>query len=86
MQALYEVILEDERALEYAFKYEVLAQQAEASDDQAALIEFSARCVMSTAAAQREPSSSWPSGCPRGRFYASKGGTTSATEPQKPCP
>jgi DNA-binding transcriptional MocR family regulator len=39
MQALYEAISDDERALEYAFKYEVLAQQAEASDDQA-LIEF----------------------------------------------
>jgi rubrerythrin len=39
MQALYEAILEDERLLEDAFKYEVLARQAEASDDQA-LIEF----------------------------------------------
>jgi hypothetical protein len=39
MQALYEAILEDERLLEDAFKYEVLALQAEASDDQA-LIEF----------------------------------------------
>jgi hypothetical protein len=39
MQALYEAILEDERLLEDAFKYEILARQAEASDDQA-LIEF----------------------------------------------
>jgi hypothetical protein len=39
MQALYNAILEDERVLEGAFKYEVLARQAEASDDQA-LIEF----------------------------------------------
>jgi hypothetical protein len=39
MQALYEAILEDERLLEDAFKYEVLARRAEASDDQA-LIEF----------------------------------------------
>jgi lipopolysaccharide export system protein LptC len=39
MQPLYDSILEDERALEDAFKYEVLARQAEMSDDQA-LIEF----------------------------------------------
>ncbi len=40
MQALYDSILEDERVLEDAsFKYEVLARQAEESDDQA-LIEF----------------------------------------------
>ena len=39
MQALYEAILEDERVLDDAFKYEILARQAEASDDQA-LIEF----------------------------------------------
>jgi len=37
MQALYEAILEDERLLEDAFKYEVLARRA--SDDQA-LIEL----------------------------------------------
>jgi hypothetical protein len=35
MRALYEAILEDERLLEDAFKYEVLDRQAEASDDQA---------------------------------------------------
>jgi hypothetical protein len=35
MQGLYEAILEDERVLEDAFKYEVLTRQAEASDDQA---------------------------------------------------
>ncbi len=35
MQALYDAIMEDERVLEDAFKYEVLARQAEASDDQA---------------------------------------------------
>jgi hypothetical protein len=34
MQALYEAILEDEAVLEEAFKYEVLARQAEASGDQ----------------------------------------------------
>jgi hypothetical protein len=34
MQTLYEAILEDERLLEEAFEYEVLARQAEASDDQ----------------------------------------------------
>ena len=39
MQALYDSILEDERVLEDAFKHEVRARQAEASDDQA-LIEF----------------------------------------------
>jgi len=39
MQALYEAILEDERILEDAFKYEILTRQAEASDDQA-LIDF----------------------------------------------
>ena len=33
-QALYEAILEDEGVLEDAFKYEVLARQAEASGDQ----------------------------------------------------
>ena len=32
-QALYEAILEDEAALEDAFKYEVLVRQAEASGD-----------------------------------------------------
>jgi hypothetical protein len=85
MQALYETILEDERVLEDAFKYEVLARQAEASDDQA-LIEFSARCVMRTAAAPREPSRSWLSGCPRTRFYASKEERQDATEGQEPCP
>jgi hypothetical protein len=35
MRTLYDAILEDERVLEGAFKYEVLARQAEASDDQA---------------------------------------------------
>ena len=30
MQALYETILEDERVLEYAFKYEVLARESRA--------------------------------------------------------
>jgi hypothetical protein len=35
MQALYEAILVDERLLEDALKYEVLARQAEVSDDQA---------------------------------------------------
>jgi ferritin-like metal-binding protein YciE len=35
MQALYEAILEDERILEEAFTCEVLARQAEASDNQA---------------------------------------------------
>ena len=39
MQAVYEAILEDERVLDDAFRYEVLTRQAEASDDQA-LIEF----------------------------------------------
>jgi hypothetical protein len=39
LQALYKTILEDERVLADAFKYEVLARQAEASDDQE-LIEF----------------------------------------------
>jgi hypothetical protein len=39
MQALYDSIMEDERVLEDAFKHEVRARQAEASDDQA-LIEF----------------------------------------------
>jgi rubrerythrin len=39
MQALYDAILEDERILMVAFRYEVLARQAEASDDQA-LIEY----------------------------------------------
>jgi hypothetical protein len=33
-QALYEAILEDEAALEDAFRYEVLVRQAEASGDQ----------------------------------------------------
>ncbi len=33
-QALYEAILEDEAALEDAFKYEVLVRRAEASGDQ----------------------------------------------------
>ena len=32
-QALYEAILEDEAALEDAFRYEVLVRQAEASGD-----------------------------------------------------
>jgi hypothetical protein len=40
MQALYEAILEDEAVLADAFKYEVLARQAEASGDQE-LMEFS---------------------------------------------
>jgi hypothetical protein len=40
MQALYDAILEDERLLEDAFKYEVLARQAEASDDQALIDSF----------------------------------------------
>ena len=35
MQVLYEAILEDGHLLEDAFKYEVLARQAEAFDDQA---------------------------------------------------
>jgi hypothetical protein len=39
MQALYEAILEDERVVEDAFNYEILARQAETSDDQV-LIEF----------------------------------------------
>lgn len=39
MQALYEEILEDERILKETFTCEVLARQAEASDNQA-LIEF----------------------------------------------
>jgi hypothetical protein len=39
MQALYDSIMEDERVLEDAFKHEVRARQAEASDDQA-LIEY----------------------------------------------
>ena len=39
MQALYEAIVEDERVLEDAFKCEILARQAEASDGQA-LIDF----------------------------------------------
>jgi hypothetical protein len=39
MQALYDAILEDERILKDAFRCEVLARQAEASDDQA-LIEY----------------------------------------------
>lgn len=43
MQTLYEAILEDERLLEVAFKYEVLAQQAEASDDQALVDSFRKR-------------------------------------------
>jgi hypothetical protein len=34
MQALYDAILEGERALEDAFKYEVLARQTETSNDQ----------------------------------------------------
>jgi hypothetical protein len=40
MQDLYEAILENERILEDAFTYEVLARQAEASDNQAR-IDFS---------------------------------------------
>ena len=40
MQALYEAILEDERVLEDAFKCEVLARQAEASDDHALIEVF----------------------------------------------
>jgi hypothetical protein len=43
MQTLYEAILEDERLLEVAFKYEVLARQAEASDDQALVDSFRKR-------------------------------------------
>jgi hypothetical protein len=43
MQTLYEAILEDERLLEVAFKYEVLARQAEASDDQALVDSFCKR-------------------------------------------
>ena len=39
MQALYKAFVEDERVLEDAFKCEILARQAEASDDQA-LIDF----------------------------------------------
>jgi hypothetical protein len=85
MQALYEAIFEDERVLDDAFKYEFLARRAEASDGQA-LIDFSARCAMRTAAAQSEPSGSWPSGCPRRRFYASKEERRDATESQEPCP
>ncbi len=42
MHALYEAILEDERILEEAFKYEVLTRQAETSGDQE-LMEFSRR-------------------------------------------
>jgi hypothetical protein len=40
MQTLYEVILEDERLLEEALNYEVLARQTEASDGQALVESF----------------------------------------------
>jgi hypothetical protein len=53
MQALYEVILGDESVLEDAFKYEVLARRAEASDDQA-LIGFFRQMRDENAAAQSE--------------------------------
>jgi hypothetical protein len=85
MQALYDAILVDERVLEDAFKYEVLARQAEVSDDQA-LIEFSARCVMRIAAVPRGLSGSWPSCCPRSRYYADKEERLDATESQERCP
>jgi hypothetical protein len=40
MQGLYEAILEDERVLDDAFKYEILTRQAEASDDRALIDTF----------------------------------------------
>jgi hypothetical protein len=85
MQALYEAILEDERILEEAFTCEVLARQAEASDDQA-LIGFSAECVMRTAAAPREPSKPWPSSCPSKVHINRKEERRDATEGQERCP
>ena len=86
MQALYDAILEDERVLEGAFKYEVLARQAEASDDQALIEFFRHMRDEYRRRAEREPSRSWPSGCPRGRFYASREERQDATESQERCP
>jgi hypothetical protein len=40
MQGLYEAILEDERVLDDAFKYEILTRQAEASDDRVLIDTF----------------------------------------------
>ncbi len=84
MQALYDSILEDERVLEDAFKHEVRARQAEASDDQA-LIEFFRTMRDENRRRAERPSGSWPRGCLR-KFHAEREEERQDAAGQEPCP